>query len=175
MQHPHRPATGGTLHPSRHHQEVYQAGRPGAARHTTPLLAVQVCVLGPLCSPVTQIQETTGSANDSGQSNRQAPEGGPASQIASQQGMCSLDGRYVIERHDDQRLRWSEPMWSPPPESNRRPHPYHGTTKNRCAHRHLRRSRPTVGAEVIGSPSAQLCGQSRCRDAKSGSLSFLAD
>ena len=47
-------------------------------------------------------------------------------QTASQQGMCSLDGRCLIERHDDQRLRWSEPMWSPPPESNRRPHPYHG-------------------------------------------------
>jgi hypothetical protein len=31
------------------------------------------------------------------------------------------------EREDDQRLRWSEPMWSPPPESRRRPHPYHGT------------------------------------------------
>src|SRR5215217_6034873 len=24
-----------------------------------------------------------------------------------------------------QHFRWSEPMWSPPPESNRRPHPYH--------------------------------------------------
>jgi hypothetical protein len=30
------------------------------------------------------------------------------------------------ERRTDQRLRWSRPMWSPPPESNRRPHPYHG-------------------------------------------------
>jgi hypothetical protein len=39
----------------------------------------------------------------------------------------------------------------PPPESNRRPHPYHGTTRNRCANRRLPRSRPTVGAEVIGS------------------------
>src|SRR4029453_19656385 len=36
----------------------------------------------------------------------------------------SLDSRCVIERHDDQRFRWSERMWSPPPESNRRPHPY---------------------------------------------------
>ena len=30
------------------------------------------------------------------------------------------------ERRTDQRFRWSEPVWSPPPESNRRPHPYHG-------------------------------------------------
>ena len=49
----------------------------------------------------------------------------PARLIASQQGMCSLDGRYRIERHGDQRFRWSETMWSPPPESNRRPHPFH--------------------------------------------------
>jgi hypothetical protein len=48
-------------------------------------------------------------------------------------------------------------VWSPPPESNRRPHPYHGTTRNRCANRRSPRSRPTVGAEVIGSPSAKVC------------------
>ena len=36
-------------------------------------------------------------------------------------------------------------------------HPYHGTTRNRCANRRSRRSRPTVGAEVIGSLSAKLC------------------
>jgi site-specific DNA recombinase len=48
--------------------------------------------------------------------------------------------------------------WSPPPESNRRPHPYHATTGNRCADRRFPRSRPTVGAKVIGSPSTQLCG-----------------
>jgi hypothetical protein len=48
-------------------------------------------------------------------------------------------------------------VWSPPPESNRRPHPYHGTTGNRCADRRLRRSRPTVGAEVKRSLNAQLC------------------
>jgi hypothetical protein len=45
----------------------------------------------------------------------------------------------------------------PPPESNRRPHPYHGTTRNRYANRHIPRSRPTVGVEVIGSLSAKLC------------------
>src|SRR5215211_5897440 len=56
-----------------------------------------------------------------------------------------------------QRFCWSEPVWSPPPESNRRPHPYHGTTRNRCADRRYRRSRPTVRAEVIGSLPAKLC------------------
>jgi hypothetical protein len=83
--------------------------------------------------------------------------GAIGSPSASQQGIGSLAGRCVIERHDDQRLSWSEPAWSPPPESNRRPHPYHGTTGNRCAKRRNRRSRPTVRAEVIGSPSARLC------------------
>ena len=48
----------------------------------------------------------------------------------------------------DQRMRWSVPMWSPPPESNRRPHPYHGTTRNRCADRRSRRSRPTAGPKL---------------------------
>ena len=58
---------------------------------------------------------------------------------------------------DAQRFRWSALVWSPPPESNRRPHPYHGTTRNRCANRRSSRSRPTVGVEVIGSPSTELC------------------
>jgi hypothetical protein len=58
-----------------------------------------------------------------------------------------------------QRLRWSEPVWSPPPESNRRPHPYHGTTRNRCANRGFPRSRSTVGAKVMGSLQAQLCAR----------------
>ena len=61
------------------------------------------------------------------------------------------------EREDDQRLRWSSAWWSPPPESNRRPHPYHGTTRNRCAKRRFPGSRPTVRVEVIGSLSAKLC------------------
>jgi hypothetical protein len=48
-------------------------------------------------------------------------------------------------------------VWSPPPASNRRPQPYHGTTRNRCAERRFPRSRTTVGAKVIGSLSAKLC------------------
>jgi len=50
--------------------------------------------------------------------------------------------------------------WSPPPESNRRPHPYHGTTRNRSADRRSPRSRPTVGVEVIGSLPGKLCALS---------------
>jgi hypothetical protein len=64
------------------------------------------------------------------------------------------------ETTTDQRLRWSVSVWSPPPEFNRRPHPYHGTTRNRCANRRSPRSRPTVRAEVIGSAEAKLCAHS---------------
>jgi hypothetical protein len=52
--------------------------------------------------------------------------GAIGSPSASQHGMGSLDGRCLIEHGHEQRLRWSERVWSPPPESNRRPHPYHG-------------------------------------------------
>jgi hypothetical protein len=44
----------------------------------------------------------------------------------------------------------------PPAGSNRRPHPCHGTTGNRCAERHSRRSCSTVGAEGIGSLPAKV-------------------
>jgi hypothetical protein len=53
--------------------------------------------------------------------------------------------------------------WSPPPESNRRPHPYHGTTGNRCAEPRFPSSRPTVGVEVIGSLPAKVCAHFRPR------------
>ena len=71
----------------------------------------------------------------------------------------------------DQHLCWSEPVWSPSPESNRRPHPYHGTTRNRCAEPRFPRSRPTVRAEVMGSPSPKLCAHSPvmpCRGRSAG-------
>jgi hypothetical protein len=68
------------------------------------------------------------------------------------------------EREDDQRLRWSSPWWSPPPESNRRPHPYHGTTRNRCADRRFPRSPVTVEAKGKRSLNAHGCVLSiRCR------------
>jgi hypothetical protein len=45
-----------------------------------------------------------------------------------------------------------------PPAGNRTgDHPNHGTTRNRCANHRFPRSRPTVRAEVIGSPSAKVC------------------
>jgi len=51
----------------------------------------------------------------------------------------------------DRRFGWSDPMWSPPPESNRRPHPYHGSAAKRRAMPHLRRSTDTVDVTVMGS------------------------
>src|SRR5207247_3847140 len=83
-------------------------------------------------------------------------QGRPPRLIASQQVMGSQDGKCLIERHNNQRFRWSERMWSPPPESNRRPHPYHGTTRNRCANRRFPSSGPTVGAKVKRSLNAKL-------------------
>src|SRR5215218_1779925 len=47
--------------------------------------------------------------------------------------------------------------WSPDERNSPPVFPYHGTTGNRCADRRLRRSRPTVGVEVIGSLSLKLC------------------
>jgi hypothetical protein len=88
------------------------------------LPVVEGCVLGPLCSPWlgrgwTKSQATAPVRGIDG------PEDDPPSLIASQQGMGSLDSGRVIEHHGDQRFRWSERTRSPPPESNRRPHPYH--------------------------------------------------
>ena len=48
-----------------------------------------------------------------------------------------------------QHFRWSEPMWSPPPESNRRPHPYHESCAHRCADRRFRSSLATVDRQVM--------------------------
>jgi hypothetical protein len=97
--------------------------------------------------------------------------GYPTTKVPGQQGYWRSDGvrarrspfhcgrgrRPRLRTTTHRRLHWSKPMWSPPPESNRRPHPYHGTTGNRCADRRLRRSHSTVGAEVIGSHSAEVC------------------
>jgi hypothetical protein len=98
----------------------------GGGRTYGSVLAVQVCVLQPLCRRLTQMEHRTRQATSLVTAVHKH-RGATGSQIASQHRMCSLDGRCLIARHDDQRFRWSEPMWSPPPESNRRPHPYHGT------------------------------------------------
>jgi hypothetical protein len=141
------------LHPQ---QDADQAGPMRQTRES--LLFVQVCGLEPLCRPLIQMKTIRISRNDAGHRHRQAPEGGHQSDRI-QQGMGSPDGIRLIERCEDQRLRWSDPVWSPPPESNRRPHPYHGTTRNRCANRRFPRSRPTVRAKVIGSLQTKLCVQ----------------
>src|SRR5215211_4160322 len=62
-------------------------------------------------------------------------------------------------REDDQRLRWSSSWWSPPPESNRRPHPYHGSGAHRrqpafsqvAAHRRWR----SYGPVLLGGPAGR--------------------
>jgi hypothetical protein len=64
------------------------------------------------------------------------------------------------EREDDQRLRWSSAWGSPPPESNRRPHPYHGSTAKRRAIPRLRRSHYTARAVVMGPLRASTFGVS---------------
>jgi hypothetical protein len=48
-----------------------------------------------------------------------------------------------------QHFGWSVWVWSPPPESNRRPHPYHESRAHRCADRRFRRSPPTVDRQVM--------------------------
>src|SRR5215213_8522065 len=48
---------------------------------------------------------------------------------------------------------FSGALWA----DDRRPHPYHGTTGNRCANRRFPSSRPTVAAEVIGSLAPKVC------------------
>jgi hypothetical protein len=57
-------------------------------------------------------------------------------------------------RGTDQHFRWPAWVWSPPPESNRRPHPYHGSAAKRRANPRRRRSRCTVVAAVMGSVAA---------------------
>ena len=90
------------------------------------------------------------------------PDGAPILRIPFQYG-CGRPQELRTATY--KRFRWSEPVWSPPPESNRRPHPYHGTTGNRCANRHIPSLRPTVRAKVIGSLAVRLCVLlESCRD-----------
>ena len=107
------------------------------------------------------------------------------SKAAAQQGCSHTDRPWTFTAHpywgcgrpqpclNDHRSAFVlvRPVWSPPPESNRRPHPYHGTTRNRCAEPRFPRSRPTVRAEVMGSPSPKLCAHSPvmpCRGRSAG-------
>jgi hypothetical protein len=60
-------------------------------------------------------------------------------------------GLTSLQNRTDQRFRWSASWGSPPPESNRRPHPYHGSVTKRRAIPRLRRSTDTVDVTVMGS------------------------
>jgi hypothetical protein len=108
--------------PSRPHNRHIRLGGSGA--QPTTLLVVQGCVLGPLCS-----RDPDGI--DQGAKQRRwsevstGSEDNPPSLTASLHGMCSPSATRPRRTEGDQRLRWSSAWWSPPPESNRRPHPYH--------------------------------------------------
>jgi hypothetical protein len=71
------------------------------------------------------------------------------------------------EKVADQPLRWSSAWWSPPPESNRRPHPYHEPCTHRCAAQRLPRSLATV--------EAKLCAQSQTPSGAGGVALDLDD
>jgi hypothetical protein len=101
-----------------------------------------------------------------------SPESGHAgystTNVASQQGYelydsaltlrirfeCGWSQLQGIRTATYQCLRWSERVWSPPPESNRRPHPYHESRAHRCADQRFCRSRPTVDRQVMCSTRA---------------------
>jgi hypothetical protein len=82
---------------------------------------------------------------------------------AAQQGYSRSDGELTLRipfqygcgrlqrlgAATHQRFRWSAWVWSPPPESNRRPHPYHGSCTHRCADQRFRRSPPTIAPQVM--------------------------
>jgi hypothetical protein len=91
---------------------------------------------------------------------------------AAQQGLSALEGRRPfappfrygcgrpqrLRTATHQHSRWSAWVWSPPPESNRRPHPYHGSAAKRRASQCLRSSRRTVGGEGMCSVADRLGG-----------------
>jgi hypothetical protein len=57
---------------------------------------------------------------------------------------CGNESDPDLENKVGQGFNWSEAWWSPPPESNRRPHPYHGSADKRRAIRHICRSLGTA-------------------------------
>jgi hypothetical protein len=71
------------------------------------------------------------------------PSNATGSQTVSLHGMCSPADLRLNEHKVEQRLYWSSGWWSPPPESNRRPHPYHGSAAKRRANSPSRRSHGT--------------------------------
>jgi hypothetical protein len=81
-----------------------------------------------------------------------------AVQIACQHGMCPLDSRRLIECNDDQRFRWSEPMWSPAGIEPATPSLPWNHQEPLCR-RPFSQLAPDRRAEVIGSPSAKVCAR----------------
>src|SRR5918996_134988 len=74
--------------------------------------------------------------------------------VVTSSDLRSHPDRYVLAltsptTTSDQRFRWSALLWSPPPESNRRPHPYHESRTHRCADQRFCRSLATVTPQVM--------------------------
>ena len=99
--------------------------------------------------------------------NRAMPDS-PQPKLLLSRAMSALTGRGPFASHsttdavghngsdgDSPAFPLVRTLLEPPAGIDRRPHPYHGTTRNRCAERRYRRSRSTVGAKVMGSPSAK--------------------
>jgi hypothetical protein len=129
------------------------------------------------CRPAQRIAEpprghsTLGNRKLSGRGTREAPPGSEIPRSVRGGLLTVFSGQSLATAGPwpsggmQQAGCWTRPdlpFWcGAPQETNRRPHPHHGTTGNRCADRHFPSSRATVGAEVIGALSAKLCTHSR--------------
>jgi hypothetical protein len=76
--------------------------------------------------PAMSAWRTVTSSKEAGQSGRHQPAGGSAFGPHPNLGCVLWPTDACPDAGINQRFRWSEPMWSPPAESNRRHHPYHG-------------------------------------------------
>ena len=125
--------------PTQNEVSATDGGGKPALRH------VRLCALRPLCSQACRSEEGPGTSNEPGQSSRNRP--------TRESILGPHPNRYGSptspETTPDQRFRWSGWVWSPPPESNRRPHPYHESCTHRCADQRSCRSLATVGREVM--------------------------
>jgi hypothetical protein len=77
------------------------------------LLAVQACVLGPLCSPLTQMEDDHGAGNDAGQrSDKHRRTIGRSDRIPTWDVLSvrRTSRRTGPERQDDQRFAVTQPL-----------------------------------------------------------------